>query len=364
MCQFIKDCALLALQNSPFNLGSVIDAFLDVGQQVLQLGKQYGPSLWKFLNQPLVIALPVGVGTAALGGAVSAWTSASIEDSECSKGSKRASDADIIKNIVNELGSAQRYRSISAKIQIGDVTATITMEAVPSGQLADEGCGPPSRNLIADGTNIVDETKTPKELIAIEGLTPEAFQNSTSALANIDGTANHEEPSAGSTTSASDLVTISRKDVRVISTLSLGQITKAFLASIAASIQVLIILAASASKDATRQFGEQLSHSIGIYLGKLSLKVSARNGDRLTWGGVLACVQYLAYYANQGVLVEFSTTIFVVSVSMLAIFPDGRVTTGRDGLRINVTEIGDVGSTTTDTGKKIGRRGFTDSGNT
>lgn len=114
MCQWTKDCALLALQTTKFHLAAIVDAFISAAQQATKVAKDYGPSLWKFLNQPLIVALPVGAGVGALSGAVTAWTTASIATSKCSD--TASSDAETIKRIIDELSSTQKYRAISVGV--------------------------------------------------------------------------------------------------------------------------------------------------------------------------------------------------------------------------------------------------------
>ena len=112
--------------------------------------QNYGPGLWNFLNQPLIVALLVGAGVGALSGAVTAWTTASIASSKCSD--TASDDAEIIKRIIDELSSTQKHRAISVSIRVGNVIANLTMEAIPNGQDVGDGCTPPPRKLIAKHT--------------------------------------------------------------------------------------------------------------------------------------------------------------------------------------------------------------------
>lgn len=347
ICQYIRTCALLAYQQNAFHLQSIIDAFIHAGEQVLQLGKDYGPSLWEFLNQPLIVALTIGTGGAVLSGAVSAWTSASIAESECSKADRKATDAEIIRNMVNELGSAQTHRSISANIQIGDVTATITLEAVPNGQEFDQGCKTPSRKLIADGTNIIEETKAPEKLIAIEGLTPEEYQQSKSTLANIDQAADQTEPSAVSHGSTSDSLILPRHSLHVTSMTYIR-----YGAQIASGLAHIMLVLFSIKAQAFYSTG-----TAQIFLGSLVLRVSATNGNRLTDEIVLTGIKNSSRFADHGVLLtSFTMTVFgqlfLISMDVL---PEAQATP--EGLRISVTALDSSESAKFDPGSRDIRLG-------
>ena len=356
-CQYIKTCSLLALQQTTFHLLAVTAAFIHVGEQILQLGQEYGPSLWKFLNQPLIVGLTIGSGTGALSGAVSAWTSASIAESECSKAGTKVTDANIIEDMVNKLGSAQPYRSVSASIQIGDVTANITLEAVPHDQEFEEGCRPPPRNLIADGVNFVDENQENKELISIEGLTRKEYQESTTALAIFEPSANQTNSSTASLASAPDYLPLSKDNVHVKSTKWIG--TKGNVANLLISTAGMLTSLTSALGN----FWKEKGNEIMIYKGRLSMQVSAANGQQLTMTLIIGCLEFFSRFADKGILIThftYATAVLSVVFQAALVLDD---LPKPWGLRISATTLDPSQPAIGDTGRRFGQFGHRD-GNT
>lgn len=170
-CLAIKSCGVIVRD-------SLLPYLKNFGHFIRHLIERFGPNIWLFLNQPIIVALTVGVGAAALSGYVAAWTGARNSASRCSK---VATDADAIQSAMSSIVAENPYRAISIDFgvdQAGNVAGTMHMEVVSSNGKGDETCGPPPRNMLTieepprEGKNVSTQQDLDSSTTAITPLAP------------------------------------------------------------------------------------------------------------------------------------------------------------------------------------------------
>lgn len=151
-CQLAKDCVLIATQGTLYTVSAVGSYF--VSKALALSGTE---NLWEFFNQPLIVALTVGIGAAALSGAVSAVTSASLTASKCSD---TGTDADALNSLISGIAALSPSRAFQATLSVGGVTGTISMEAVPTTQRGDGNtCGAPATDPSSSPNKMIRSAK-------------------------------------------------------------------------------------------------------------------------------------------------------------------------------------------------------------